>query len=60
MENVDPGLQIYAHLTAGKKYYNITEIAKKLGKEECMALLFFYCFTGRDTVSSFTGKESEG
>ena len=56
MENVDPRLQIYAHLTAGKKYYNVTEIAKKLGKEECMVLLFFYCFTGCDTVSSLTGK----
>ena len=56
MENIDPNIQIYAYLTAGKKYYNIIEIAKKLGKDVCMALLFFYCLTGCDTVSSLTGK----
>ena len=39
MENVDPTIQVYAHLTAGKKYYNITELAKKLGKDEYMDLL---------------------
>ena len=56
MENVDPTIQVYAHLTAGKKYYNITELAKKFGKDEYMALLFYYCVTGCDTVSSLTGK----
>ena len=55
-ENIDPSIRIYAYLTAGKKYYNISEIAKKLGKDVCIALLFFYCLTGCDTVSSLTGK----
>ncbi len=56
MENIDPGIEIYAYLTAGKKYYNIAEISKRLGKEVCLALPFFYCLTGCDTVSSLTGK----
>ena len=51
-----PNLEIYAYLTAGKKYYNIREITKSLGKEVCLALPFFYCLTGCDTVSSLNGK----
>ena len=49
-------VQVYAYLTASRKYYNINDIAKKLGKDVCMALLFFYCLSGCDTVSSLTGK----
>ena len=56
IENINPSIRIYAYLTAGKKFYNISEIARKLGKDVCVALLFFYCFTGCDTVSSLTGK----
>ena len=30
MENINPDIEIYAYLTARKKYYNIAEIAKML------------------------------
>ena len=56
VEEMDPDMEIYAYLTSGKKYYNIVEISKSLGKEVCLALPFFYCLTGCDTVSSLTGK----
>ena len=55
-EDIDPDLEIYAYLTAGKKYYNVMDISKSFGKEVCLAILFFYCLTGCDTVSSLTGK----
>ena len=51
-------IEIYAHLTAGKKYYDVREIAKSLGKEVCLALPFFYFLTDCDTISSYTEKES--
>ena len=56
LQNLDPEVEIFAYLTNGKKYYNVVEISSSLGREVCFALAFFYCFTGCDTVSSFTGK----
>ena len=56
LQNLDPEVEIFAYLTNGKKYYSNVEISTSLGREVCFALAFFYCFTGCDTVSSFTGK----
>ena len=56
LEITDSDVEIYAYLTAGKKYYSIREITESLGKEVCLALPFFYCLTGCDTVSSLNGK----
>ena len=55
MENIDPDVEIYAYLTAGRKYYNITKISKSFGKEVCLAVLLLFK-TGCDTVLSFNGK----
>ena len=41
-ENVDPDIESYENLTAGKKYYNVLEVSKSLGKDACLAILFFY------------------
>ena len=56
LEELDPAMEIFAYLINGRKYFNVTEISNSLGKEVCLALPFFYCFTGCDTVSSLTGK----
>ena len=48
LETIDPDIEIYAYLTAGKKYYDVRDITKSLGKEVCLALPFFYCLTGFD------------
>ena len=56
VEKLDPAMEIFAYLINGRKYFNVTQISNSLGKEVCLALPFFYCFTGCDTVSSLTGK----
>ena len=56
IDDIDPELDIFAYLINGRKYYNIRDIASNLGKDMCLALPFFYCLTGCDTVSSLTGK----
>ena len=56
LPEIPSDLDIYAYLINSKKYYNITEIIGFLGKDVCLALPFFYAFTGCDTVSSFYGK----
>lgn len=56
IDDIDPELEIFAYLINGRKYYNIRDIASNLGKDVCLALPFFYCLTGCDTVSSLTGK----
>ena len=47
--------ELWIEYGAGRKrrWLPIHIYAKYLGKEKCMALLFWYAFTGCDTVSSF-------
>ena len=50
--------QIYVHMvsTNSHRLFNIKEVVKGLGVDVCLALSWFYAFTGCDTVSSFYGK----
>ena len=49
-------IEIHAYLINSDRYYNIKQIIRELGSDICLALPFFYAFTGCDTVSSFYGK----
>lgn len=46
-------VSIYAEMINSNKVYDVIAMVTSLGRETCMALPFFYAFTGCDTVSSF-------
>ena len=49
-------VELHAYLINSDKYFNIKQIIHDLGSDTCLALPFFFAFTGCDTVSSFYGK----
>lgn len=55
-------LTIYSDIGCGKnrEMINLTEMAKRKGKEYCVMLLGIYVFTGEDVTSAFRGKGKVG
>ena len=50
--------RIWVAFGSGKNYmhYDVNAIYEGLGREKCLSLPVFHCFTGCDTTSSFYGK----
>ena len=51
-------IQIYVSFGTGNnhKYYDATDLGRKLGTERCRALLLFHSYSGCDTTSYFRGQ----
>ena len=52
---ISPNADVSVDYNSGdaRKYISITESYKKLGKDFCLALLFFHCFSGADATAAF-------
>ena len=49
-------IEIHAYLINSNRYHKFKQIIQGLGSDIFLALLFFYSFTGCDTISSSYGK----